>query len=62
MSEVTGFQECSHENVSSVRCKQHRGWCGVCKECGKDVHAPDDVFMLKGKEVYRESELHQERL
>jgi hypothetical protein len=59
MSTSVGFQECQHdESVSSARCEQHRGWCGVCRECGGNVHAPDDVFMLTGREVYRESKLH----
>jgi len=60
MTTSVGFQECSHDCdcVSSRRCRQHRGFCGVCRECGKEVYAPEDVFMLTGREVYRESKLH----
>lgn len=59
MNEITGFKDCPHKNIRSSRCEPHRGWCGVCEDCGKSVHAPDDVFRLTGKEVYQTS-LHKE--
>ena len=58
---VIGFEPCQHEDVDSRRCECHRGWCGVCRDCGEAVHAPDSVYRLTGKEVYQIAELHKEQ-
>lgn len=49
---------CTHGDVKSKRCHLHYGWCGVCSNCGKRVHARYDEFVKTGKMVFRETKFH----
>ena len=49
---------CPHSHVMERRCHLHKGWCGVCQDCGANVYAPEDHFFAHGVLKFRNSNYH----